>query len=161
MNCQTCGTTNADSAVFCSNCGILMSTNSGDSGREPAADQPQLASVGRRLAALALDCLIAISTLLIGLAVWSLIVYGRGQTPGKQLVGIYAAKVSDPRIPLSWGSMFLREFVVKTLLFGSLLNIATSGIVWAVDYLWPLWDGSGHSQTLHDKVVGSSVYKSR
>ena len=161
MNCQTCGTENADSAAFCSNCGTSVSTNRGDSSQVPAADKPQLASVGRRLAALALDSLIAILTLLIGFVVWSLVVYGRGQTPGKQLVGIYAGQVGDPHIPLSWGSMFLREFVIKELLFGLLLNAATGGIVWALDYLWALWDGSGHSQTLHDKVVGSSVYKSR
>ena len=161
MNCRTCGTENADSAAFCSNCGTSVSTNYGDSSQVPAADKPQLASVGRRLTALVLDSLIAILTLFVGFAVWSLIVYGRGQTPGKQLVGIYAAHVGKPHVPLSWGSMFLREFVIKALLFGSLLNLATSGIVWAVDYLWPLWDGSGHIQTLHDKVVGSSVYKSR
>ena len=161
MNCQTCGIEIADFAVFCSNCGTLLSTNSGDSSQVPATEKPQLASVARRLAALILDSLIAILTLLIGFVVWSLIVYGRGQTPGKQLVGIYAAQVGAPHIPLSWGSMFLREFVIKELLFGLLLNVATGGIVWALDYLWALWDGSGHIQTLHDKVVGSSVYKSR
>ena len=120
-----------------------------------------MASIGRRLGALVLDSVIGLFTLYIGWFIWSLAVFGRGQTPGKQLVGIYAGQVGDPHIPLSWGSMFLREFVIKELLFGLLLNVATSGIVWAVDYLWPLWDGSGHSQTLHDKVVGSSVYKSR
>jgi len=161
MNCQTCGTENADLAIFCSNCGALLPTNRGDSSQVPTTDKPQLASVGRRLAALALDSLIAILTLLIGFLVWSLIVYGRGQTPGKQLVGIYAAQVGAPHIPLSWGSMFLREFVIKQLLFGFLLNLVTGGIIWALDYLWALWDGSGHIQTLHDKVVGSSVYKSR
>ena len=161
MNCQTCGTENADFTIFCSNCGSLLPTNRGDSSQVPATEKPQLASVGRRLAALALDSLIAILTLLIGFLVWSLIIYGRGQTPGKQLVGIYAAQVGAPHIPLSWGSMFLREFVIKQLLFGFLLNLVTSGIIWALDYLWALWDGSGHIQTLHDKVVGSSVYKSR
>jgi len=85
-------------------------------------------------------------------------VYGRGQSPGKQLVGIYAAPVDDPERRLSWGSMFLREFVLKGLLF-SFLGAITAGIVWVLDYLWALWDGSGHRQTLHDKVIQSSVYR--
>ena len=86
-------------------------------------------------------------------------VYGRGQTPGKQLVGIYSALIYEPELRLSWGSTFFREFVIKGLLFGFFLAIVTSGIVWVLDYLWALWDGSGHNQTLHDKVIKGSVYR--
>ena len=159
MYCQSCGTQNPDSSVFCGKCGVAVSASHGDSIQRLAFEGPQLASVGRRLAALTLDYLIIILTLGIGFIIWSLVVYGRGQTPGKQLVGIYAAGVTDPRIPLPWGYMFLREFVIKGLLFNLLLSLVSSGIVWALDYLWALWDGSGRSQTLHDKIVGSSVYK--
>ena len=159
MYCQSCGTQNPDSSVFCGNCGTPVSASHRGAIQGLASEGPQLASVGRRLAALALDGLISILTLFIGHIIWSLVVYGRGQTPGKQLVGIYTAHVADPLKPLPWGYMFLREFVIKGLLFGILLSLVSSGIVWALDYLWALWDGSGRSQTLHDKVVGSSVYK--
>ena len=159
MYCRSCGTQNPDSSVFCGNCGVAVSASLGDPTQRLASEGPQLASVGRRLAALALDYLIFILTLGIVFIICSLVVYGRGQTPGKQLVGNYAAGVADPFRPLSWGYMFLREFVIKGLLFGFVLALVSSGIVWALDYLWALWDGSGHRQTLHDKVVGSSIYK--
>jgi hypothetical protein len=55
--------------------------------------------------------------------------------------------------------MFLREFVVKGLLFGSVLSLISGGLVWILDYLWALWDSSGYTQTLHDKVSESSVYR--
>ena len=55
--------------------------------------------------------------------------------------------------------MFLREFVIKGLLFAGVISIFTSGIVGVLDYLWALWDGTGHRQTLHDKVSQTSVYQ--
>ena len=121
---------------------------------------PRLASFATRLWAIFVDGIVALFTLYIGWLIWSFVVYGRGQTPGKQLFGIYAAKVDDPVHPLSWGSMFLREIVIKTVLL-QVLSAFTFGIVWLLDYLWPLWDGSGHSQTLHDKMIKGSVYIKR
>ena len=56
--------------------------------------------------------------------------------------------------------MFVRECLVKALLFGLLLSSFTFAIVFFVDNLWPLWDRD--NQTLHDKVVGSfMVYAPR
>jgi len=55
--------------------------------------------------------------------------------------------------------MFLREVVIKELLFGGVISLLTSGIGGVVDYLWALWDGTGHRQTLHDKVSQTSVYR--
>ena len=165
MKCTACGNDNAENAQFCGGCGAQVST--GSTPPSPTRYRPgptdsagvELASIPRRLAARCLDSLIIVFTLYIGWLIWSFIVYGRGKSPGKQLVGIYAARVDNPEHPLSWGSMFLREFVIKGLLFGLVLNVATSAIVWVLDYLWALWDGSGYSQTLHDKVVKSSVYR--
>ena len=158
MFCGNCGKENTDTATFCASCGGKISGGAAQSPPASAVGGAELASIARRLAARVLDTVIIVCTLYIGWLIWSFIVYGRGQSPGKQLVGIYAASVDDPERRLSWGSMFLREFVLKGLLF-NFLGAATSGIVWVLDYLWALWDGSGHRQTLHDKVIQGSVYR--
>lgn len=90
--------------------------------------------------------------ILIAYLVWWLIVLGRAQTPGKQIVGIRAVNYAGE--PLGWGMMFVREFLVKGLLFG-LLYAVTLGIMFFVDNLWPLWDEN--NQTLHDKVVSTYI----
>ena len=162
MFCNKCGAANEDAATFCGSCGGEISDGTAQPYRPQTAASAtggaELASIGRRLGARVLDTVIIVFTLYIGFFIWSLVVYGRGQSPGKQLVGIYAAHVNDPENRLTWGSMFLREFVLKGLLF-SFLGAVKSGIAWVLDYLWALWDGSGHRQTLHDKVINGSVYR--
>ena len=77
-----------------------------------------------------------------------------GQTYGKQAVGIRV--VRDSGQPFEMGAGFLREFVVKGLLFGTVggffLYIPT-----LVDWLWPLWDDQ--NRTLHDMVVSTHVVR--
>ena len=91
--------------------------------------------------------------LFIGYLIWWLIVLGRSQTPGKQIVGIQVVK--DTGEPVGWGYMFLREFVVKFLLGGFLSGFA--GIYFVVDHIWPLFDDD--KQTIHDKMVSTLVVK--
>ena len=62
--------------------------------------------------------------------------------------------IKDNGEPSGWGYTFLREFVVKGLLFNFLGAISLS-IVWFLDLLWPFWDRD--RQALHDKVVGTLV----
>ena len=93
---------------------------------------------------------------MISYIVWWLIVLGRGQTPGKQIVRIRVIK--DSGEPSGWGYTFLREFVIKLLLVG-FISDATFGIGRLVDYLWPLWDRAEKMQTLHDKLLGTIVVK--
>jgi len=158
MFCGNCGEENADATTVCASCGGAVSGGAVQPNPASAAGAPELATIGMRIAAVLVDSILLPLTLYIGWIIWSLIIYGRGQTPGKQLVGIYAARVDDPERRLSWGSMFLREFVIKGLLFG-ILGLVTLGIVSVLDYLWALWDDSGQKQTLHDKVIKGSVYR--
>ena len=81
----------------------------------------------------------------------------KGQTPGKQLVGIKVARVKGHEVGLAF--MFLREFVLKALLLGALAYFSF-GLTFVVDSLWPLWDRSGLKQTLHDKMLGTVVVES-
>ena len=94
--------------------------------------------------------------LLVGYAVWWLLALRGGQTPGKQIVGIRV--IRDDGSPSDWAHTFLREFVIKWLLGGSLSGM-TGGIYWLVDYLWPLFDGN--RQALHDKMVSTLVVQDR
>jgi uncharacterized RDD family membrane protein YckC len=77
-----------------------------------------------------------------------------GQTWGKQIVGIRV--VRDSAQPVDIGFAFLREFVVKGLLFGFVGSFFFS-IPTLIDYLWPLWDDQ--NRALHDMVVSTHVVK--
>ncbi len=77
-----------------------------------------------------------------------------GQSLGKQWVGIRA--VRDDGNPFNFGTAFLREVVIKGLLFGTVggffLYIPT-----LLDYLWPLWEDE--NRCLHDLVASTHVVK--
>jgi uncharacterized RDD family membrane protein YckC len=75
-----------------------------------------------------------------------------GQTWGKQIVGIRV--VRDSGQPVDIGFAFVREFVVKGLLFGFVGSFFFS-IPTLIDYLWPLWDDQ--NRALHDMVVSTHV----
>lgn len=114
----------------------------------------ELATYPQRVIAFLLDIVLIPLTLVIGYIIWWLIVLGRAQTPGKQIVGIQVVKNTGE--PVGWGYMFLREFVIKGLLGGFLYTIAV-GIYFVVDHIWPLFDDD--KQTLHDKMVSTLVVK--
>jgi uncharacterized RDD family membrane protein YckC len=77
-----------------------------------------------------------------------------GQTWGKQILGITVVRDNGQQIEL--GFAFLREFVVKNLLFGFVGGFF-AGIPTLVDYLWPLWDDE--NRCLHDMVVSTHVVR--
>jgi uncharacterized RDD family membrane protein YckC len=87
-------------------------------------------------------------TLFIGWLIWALIVFSRGQTPAKQLLGMRVMKLQTGR-HASWGTMFLREFIAKWII--GVLSFLTLGIV----NFWLVWDKS--NQELWDKVVATVV----
>ncbi len=96
-----------------------------------------------------LDFVLVPLTLFIGYIIWLLIVLGRGQTPGKQLVAIRAVRVSGE--PAGWGLTFVRE-VLKWLLHGlGLLGLIADGIVL-------LMDEKEHRSVI-DRVVGTRVVR--
>ncbi len=90
-----------------------------------------LATPGSRLGSVLLDCVLAVVTLFIGWMIWSLVVWGRGTTPGKSLLN---QRVVDAKTgaTATWGHMAVRQFLVGTLLAGS-LNLVTL-------YIWSIVD---------------------
>jgi len=112
----------------------------------------------------------------IGWVIWWLLILHRGQTPGKQLVGIYTAFVKSPEIPVAWGYGLFRDLFFKLGLiywipliifsiklfefieFDGPISVIPVWILILIDHFWSLWDKSGNKQTLHDKIFKTSVY---
>lgn len=98
----------------------------------PAPDQPhqpalRYASFQHRLGAYALDMTLAFLTLGIGWLIWSMIVWGEGQTPAKKILKLRTMNAVTGR-PASWGHMGLREFLVPTTV--GIASLLTSGLAW-------------------------------
>ena len=106
------------------------------------------ASPLRRLFATILDGILFFLTLVIGYIIWWLIVLGRGQTPGKQLLGIYAIKRDGDRA--GWGTMFVRE-VVKLVAHSFVIGFFADAILL-------LLDDQDH-RSLSDRVAGTIIVR--
>jgi uncharacterized RDD family membrane protein YckC len=110
----------------------------------------RLASSGRRLGGYVLEILLAIVTLFIGWLVWALVVFSRGQTPAKQLLGMRVVKIREGA-HATWGSMAIREFLAKP----AIGLLAAFTLIGYVLYFWLLWDND--NQELWDKMVDTIV----
>lgn len=95
-----------------------------------------------------MEAVLIVVTLGVGYIVWALIAFDRGQTPGKQVLGMRVIKLTDGKVA-RFGTTFLREFIAKPVI--SVLSLATAGIV----NFWLVWDRD--TQQLWDKVVGTIV----
>jgi uncharacterized RDD family membrane protein YckC len=123
----------------------------------PAASTPLpagvvVSSVGRRLGGYLLDVLLFIVTLGIGWIIWSLVVWNRSVTPGKQLLGMKVVK-KDTGLRASYGTMALREVIGRWLVIA--LIAAVCSIVALVLYFMLVWDKD--RQELWDKIAGTIV----
>ena len=117
----------------------------------PAGDR--VSSIGKRLGQYLLEGLLMVVTLFIGWIIWSLIIWSKGQTPAMQCLGMRCVN-QDTGATASWGTMFLREFVGKGLIFG-LISALTFGIVSFVLLFMLCWDRN--RQELWDKVASTLV----
>jgi len=109
-----------------------------------------------RLGATLLDWLLIIVTLFIGWLVWTLIVWSKGQTPGKQICGQRVVMKQSGRAA-GWGEMALRDFVIRFLAIG-ILGQLTCGIFSLVATLMIF---SAYHETLWDKWAGTLVVDDR
>ena len=113
----------------------------------------QTATPGRRLAGYLLDTLVQIVTLYVGWLIWFAIVAPRGQTPGRQMLGMYLVREDGSRA--GGGYTWLREIVVEGVLFSVVIGGITFGVGWLVAALWCTWDRE--RQCLWDKVASTYV----
>jgi len=93
-------------------------------GRKPSVGIV-VSSGARRFGGHLLSALLAIVTLGIGYLIWALVLYGRGQTPAKQLLGMRVVKLQTGQ-RASWGTMFLRDWVCITVVTGLSAFLCTS-----------------------------------
>lgn len=75
-----------------------------------------------------------------------------GQTPGRRAVGIRVMRVDGEPYGFWWA--LYRTLLIRELLFG-IGAILSGGLLWVVQYLWPLWDPQ--RRALHDVVARSRV----
>ena len=108
----------------------------------------ELASHGRRIGAYFLAIPLAIVTLGIGYLIWGLIVWGNGQTPALQVLGMRCWRPEEGRVPGFWW-MALREVVggIATGILG-IFTEATSFI---------LFLARPDRRALHDLIAGTVV----
>jgi uncharacterized RDD family membrane protein YckC len=75
------------------------------------SDAPVLATPQHRLGAIAVDAGLMFVTSFIGWGIWSLIVWGKGQTPGKQLLRVRVLNEPTGK-PATWGQMLVRQVLI-------------------------------------------------
>ena len=97
----------------------------------------RLARPGHRIAAVAVDAGLNFVTLGVGWFIWSLIMWGNGQTPGKNLLKIRVINEVNGQ-PARWGHMCLRQ---------GLIPLAIS-MAWYLPYLVFLFSGAAFGFTV-------------
>jgi uncharacterized RDD family membrane protein YckC len=85
-------------------------------------------------------------TLALGYAVWALMLFARGTTPGKSLLGMHVMKEDGRRADFM--TMLLREWVGKFI----------SAMVFSLGFFWILFDRD--NQGWHDKLMSTYVVNS-
>jgi uncharacterized RDD family membrane protein YckC len=108
-----------------------------------------LASHARRIGAWFLAIVLFIVTLGIGYIIWGLIVWGRGQTPTYQVLGMRCWR-PDSNGVATWGWMALRE-VVGRLVEGAITLLAVASFV--------MFLVLKQRRTIHDYIGGTVVVR--
>ena len=111
-------------------------------------DGTELASVGRRIGAWFLAIPLAIVTLGIGYIIWGLIVWGNGQTPALQVLGMRCWRPETNRVAGFWW-MALREIPGRLIdgLLGFITEITS----------FVLFVTGKERKALHDWIAGTVV----
>ncbi|WP_419917864.1 RDD family protein [Candidatus Poriferisocius sp.] len=94
-----------------------------------------LATRGQRFGAYFMEFLLMIVTLGIGYLIWLLIVFAKGQTPGKQLLNMRVIRL-EQRKAAHWGWMFLRQIVIATAIslgFTILIDLILLNLILSVN----------------------------
>lgn len=110
-----------------------------------------MSSAGKRLGAYLLEGVLMLFTLGIGWIIWSLVVWGKGQSPAKSLLGMRCVRKDTGRVA-TFGTMALRELVGKgiigTVSFGITTLISMFMILGAERST--IWDKIGNTVVVDD-----------
>ena len=125
-------------------------------GNERVAAGIPLTNPWARLGSSLIDLVLIIVTLIIGWLIWTLIVWSKGQTPGKQICGQRVVMKRTGQAA-TWGEMALRDFVIRGLAIG-IIGQLTCGIFSIVATLMIF---STYHETMWDKWAGTLVVDDR
>ena len=113
------------------------------------------ASFQHRLGAYALDATLAVLTLGIGWLIWSMIVWGEGQTPAKKILKIRVRHFETGGVA-TWGHMAVRELLIPTtVIIASNLTAGIAAVVWIVIEI--VFYFTKYNRTLRDLWVKTAV----
>jgi uncharacterized RDD family membrane protein YckC len=113
------------------------------------------ASFQHRLGAYALDAVLSVLTLGIGWLIWSVIVWGEGQTPAKKILKIRVRHFETGAVA-TWGHMAVREFLVPlTVVIASSLTSGIAAVAWIVVEI--VFYFTKNNRTLRDIWVKTAV----
>ena len=113
------------------------------------------ASFQHRLGAYALDIAISALTFGIGWLIWSFIVWGDGQTPGKKILKIRVRNF-DTGAVATWGHMAVRELLVPLAVAIAVgLTSGLAAVAWVV--LEIVFYYTKNNRTLRDYWVKTAV----
>ncbi|MFF5370724.1 RDD family protein [Streptomyces sp. NPDC013187] len=141
VECPTCGKAAGDE-LSCQFCNQVLFLPRGIT----------LSTAGLRFGGYILEGVLIICTLVIGWAIWALIVFQYGQTPAKQLLHMRVIYIPQARTA-RWLRMAFREIIAKTII-GFL-----AAVTFLIPYFWLLWDRN--RQELWDKMSTTLVVSDR
>jgi uncharacterized RDD family membrane protein YckC len=108
-----------------------------------------VAAASRRLVGLLMEFVLVIATLFVGYIIWSLVLWGQGQSPGKKVLGLRVVKVSTGQAATR-GTMALREIIGKMC--------SNAGPMWIVNGVMIL--GASH-RGIADLIAGTVVVEDK
>jgi uncharacterized RDD family membrane protein YckC len=101
-----------------------------------------------------LEGLLYVVTLIIGWYIWLIFTAPTSQSPAKRLLNVYIIDLEKGQ-SVSTGGVWVRDVVVKQIVFDIIISTFTGGIGSIVDAIWVFFDKN--RQSLHDKVVNTVV----
>jgi uncharacterized RDD family membrane protein YckC len=108
----------------------------------------EVTSAGRRIGAYLLEGVLISVTFVIGWFIWSLVLWGQGQSPAKKLLGMRVVDLQTEKAA-TFGTMFMREIVGKGLI---------GGITFGITAIVSIFTILGASrQGVHDKIAKTIV----
>lgn len=110
---------------------------------------------GARFGAYLLNLLLMVVTLGIGWLVWAMVTWSTDSAnPGQKLLGLTIVK-KDTGVRLTWGDMFVRNFLLSGVVMGFLSTITVTIVVWV--NLFKVF--GSEKQSLVDSMAGSVVVR--
>ena len=143
--CPHCRATGQE-GVFCRNCSRYMP--------DPTGTVEKVTFNRRFWGTYILEGVLYFITLIIGWYIWLIFTAPKSQSPAKQLLNVYIVDLEKGQT-VSTGSVWVRDVVVKQIVFGFIISSFTGGLGSLLDAIWVLFDKN--RQSLHDKVVNTIV----